>query len=222
MIIERSNPNKGASQDGDPKGAQSQNPVVQAEVAKLDAPAQAAPVAPATPAPATPDANQLMSLVAALLEQSKIASAREARLAKSEEDEYNRIENRRQQYARNRSGADQAMIDRQKACKHLKGGAFRMKTAAKDYAVYLHRFIDNTQYVKCFLCKMKWYLTDTQERIVRGGKVLVNHTGIGWREALQMMDDSTNKPSSSEIPSSAWSKVQAENEIPDTGSVHTL
>src|SRR5580700_10315187 len=179
--------------DATPEVAQEAPKVSKAHKAEVAAPALV------SPAPAV-DPNALLSLVAALMEQSKIAAAREARLAKAEEEEEHRKQVRKERYALNRAGEDTGVKERQAVCKHLKGGKYRMKTASKDYAVNLHRFIDNTQYVKCILCKMKWYPTDTAQRIVRGGKVLVNNTNKGWAEALMMVEDSTNTPTSSEIP----------------------
>ena len=208
--------NKGASSDGDPKQApRTVDPVVAEELRKLDA--ESTPAIPAIPS----DTNALMSLVQTLLESTKIAAAREARLAKAEDEEAARKQARADQYARNRMGEDTSVTERQKVCKHLKGGKHRKRGSEKDYAVFLHRFIDNTQYVKCMLCKMKWYPTDTVERIVRGGKVLLNHTGIGWREALLLMEDSTNTPSMSEIPQSMWSNIQKAEDIPNSTSVIT-
>ena len=162
----------------------------------------------------------LMALVSQLAEVSKIQMAREQRLAKSEEEEAARKAAKSAQYDRNRADDDKNVKEQQARCQHLKGGRHRKRGSEKDYAVYLHRFIDNSQYVKCMLCKMKWYPTDTVERLVRGGRVFVNHTGKGWREALLMMEDSTNTPSMSEIPQATWARVQAAEEIPD--SIPTL
>lgn len=200
--------NKGQKVDGDPNSGAAPEVNVPESVVT--------PVQAVKAQTTSSETSQLMDLVKALLESTKIAAAREARLARAEEEEEVRKRNRDAQYARNRQGEDQSIINTQSACKHLKGGKHRKKTANKDYAVYLHRFIDNSQYVKCFLCKMKWYPTDTIERIVRGGRVLVNHTGIGWREALLMMEDSTNTPSMSEIPQDQWARVHTEDEIPNT------
>lgn len=195
-------------------------PEVAQEAPKVSKPHKAEVAAPAPVAPVAAPAD-INALLVALLEQSRIAAAREARLAKAEEEEEHRKQVRKERYALNRQGEDTGVKERQATCKHLKGGKFRMKTASKDYAVNLHRFIDNTQYVRCILCKMKWYPTDTAQRIVRGGKVLVNHTNKGWAEALMMVGDSTNTPTSSEIPSTSWSKIQKEEDIPDTSSVIT-
>lgn len=89
---------------------------------------------------------------------------------------------------------------RQSKCTHLKGGRNRIRTQAKDFAVSSHRFVNNEQVVRCLLCGAKWKSKDTTEYLYRYGKQIPNHTGIGWREALQMAAESSNKPSSSEIP----------------------
>jgi len=171
---------------------------------------------------ATPDLiAALMATVATLAKQSEIAAAREARLARTEEEEEARKQARKEQYERNRSGENTGVIERQSKCLHLKGGKFRNRNGVKDFAVYFHRFIDNTQYVKCFLCKMKWYQTDTAEVIIRGGTARKNHTGIGWREAVLMLRDSTNQPSSSEMAPEFAGVTQKAEDIPDTIGVIT-
>ena len=98
---------------------------------------------------------------------------------------------------------------KQSVCKHLKGGKHRRKSSTKDYAVYMHTFISGETYIKCQLCGMKWRPTDTVERVVRNGMVYKNHTGKGWREALMLMEDSTNTASRSEIPQSQWHLVES-------------
>ncbi len=68
---------------------------------------------------------------------------------------------------------------------------------------------------------MKWYPTDTAEVIIRGGTARANHTGMGWREAVQMLKDSTNQPSSSELAPGFGSNIQKAEDIPDTLGVIT-
>lgn len=94
----------------------------------------------------------------------------------------------------------QDIIRKQRACKHLKGGATKRMSQNKDYAVYHHLFIDKTQYIKCNLCSAKWRPQDTKEFLIRNNRSLVNHTNIGWREACEMLEQSSNKSSKSEIP----------------------
>jgi hypothetical protein len=152
--------------------------------------------------------TDLLSLVQALLKTSEIAAARETRLAKQEELEEERKRNRAAQYEKNRANETTIDLQKQATCKHLKGGRNRRRNAIKDFNVYLFSYIDGEVVIKCHDCKMKWRPTDTTERVVRNGKVYKNHTGIGWREALNMVSESTNTPSSSEIPQSQWHKVQ--------------
>lgn len=66
-------------------------------------------------------------------------------------------------------------------CPHLKGGRYA-RSANKDYAVYGHTFPDGTQRIKCMLCPKSWRPGDSD-----------------WKEALKMVEQSTNTWSSSEI-----------------------
>lgn len=91
-----------------------------------------------------------------------------------------------------------AIIETQKACRHLKGGNGRTKSQQRDPAVYGHTFTDGKIQIKCTLCKAKWLPKDTAEYLDRNGSKIPNWTGIGWREALAMAEDSSNRPSSSE------------------------
>jgi hypothetical protein len=205
IINERPDPNKGASQDGDPKQVKHSNPEIRAELDKLDAQEAKQAQTPAAPV----DAESLQNLVQALLASSAIAMKREERLAKAEELELQRAANKKAQYEKNRSNETKIDLVKQSVCKHLKGGKNRRKSATKDYAVFMHTFISGETYIKCQLCGMKWRPTDTNERVVRNGMVYKNHTGKGWREALLMMEDSTNTPSRSEIPQSQWHLVES-------------
>ena len=113
MIIERQDPNKGASQDGDPKQSKTVNVDVQAELKKLDAQeakqapkaSTATPTIPQAAAPAATavDPAVLQSLVQALLASSAIAMKREERLAAAEELEEARKRNKVAQYEKNRA-----------------------------------------------------------------------------------------------------------------------
>lgn len=197
IINERPDPNKGAAVDGDPQSTKKVNSVAQA------------PEAVASAAAAPVDLNNLQALVQALLASSQIAMQREARLAKAEEAEMARVANKKAQYEKNRANETKIDLVKQSVCKHLKGGKNRRKSATKDYAVFMHTFISGETYIKCQLCGMKWRPTDTTERVVRNGMVYKNHTKKGWREALLMMEDSTNTPSRSEIPQSQWHLVES-------------
>jgi hypothetical protein len=89
-------------------------------------------------------------------------------------------------------------IENQTRCKHLKGGASRSRAQQRDPNVFLHTFTDGTRVIKCHGCQARWLPKDTDEYLTRNGSQMPNWTGIGWRRALEMCDDSSNKPSSSE------------------------
>lgn len=91
-----------------------------------------------------------------------------------------------------------AIIENQSTCRHLKGGASRKRSQQRDPAVYAHTFTNGDVYIKCTLCKAKWMPKDTAEFLFRGGRQVKNWTGIGWREAMIMAEESSNRPSSSE------------------------
>jgi hypothetical protein len=63
-------------------------------------------------------------------------------------------------------------------CDHKKGGKLRRRYAT-DYAVTCHTFVDGSSLVKCMICGKKWKRTDPI--------------------AIEMMRESTNTPSSSEV-----------------------
>jgi hypothetical protein len=86
----------------------------------------------------------------------------------------------------------------QAMCTHKKGGR-GTKSPKVDYAVYFHTFTDATSYIRCQICGAKWRNQDTPEFLFRKGEKVPNHTGIGWKEAYQMVAESTNTASSSEV-----------------------
>lgn len=94
-------------------------------------------------------------------------------------------------------------LTEQARCRHLKGGKNRVRTQVKDYAVYMHTFINTERVIRCQLCGMKWKPQDTKEFLVRNGKNTPNHTKLGWEEALAMVNETSNTPSASEIPLNA-------------------
>jgi hypothetical protein len=87
----------------------------------------------------------------------------------------------------------------QAKCKHLKGGKHRSRLQVTDYAVYHFTHVNMERVIRCFLCKMKWKTQDTREFLVRNGKKIVNHTKLGWEDALHMLEQTSNTPSSCEI-----------------------
>jgi hypothetical protein len=84
-------------------------------------------------------------------------------------------------------------------CTHKKGGRSGPKSPKVDYAVYFHTFVDGNSYIRCQICGMKWKNTDTKDTLIRRGKAIQNFTGIGWKEAHEMLSQSTNTPTSSEV-----------------------
>jgi len=85
----------------------------------------------------------------------------------------------------------------------LKGGKHGPKSGVIDYNVGLHTYINGENIIKCNSCMMKWKVNDTIEFLVRGGRKIANHTKIGWQQAQAMLNQSTNTPTSSEVPMEA-------------------
>jgi hypothetical protein len=127
-----------------------------------------------------------------------IMAAKEARIAEKEAALEVSLKAREAQRRKDSENYTIAKIETQKACKHLKGGAGRNRGQQKDPAVYSHIFTDRTQVIKCQLCGARWLPGDTDEYLTRNGSKIPNWTGIGWRRAVEMAEDSSNKPSSSE------------------------
>lgn len=124
--------------------------------------------------------------------------AKEARLAQKEAFLDEQIKARNEERKKESERYTIAVIENQKNCKHLKGGSGRTKSQQRDPAVYAHTFTDGKVHIKCTLCKAKWMPKDTADYLDRNGSKIPNWTGIGWREALAMAEDSSNRPSSSE------------------------
>lgn len=108
---------------------------------------------------------------------------------------------------------------RQELCTHKKGGKKGPKAGRLDYAVYFHTFIDATSVVKCQICSAKWKAGDTREHLVRRGKQIPNHTRIGWQDALEMLGNSTNTASASEIPLQATAVAGPAQDLSDPNVV---
>lgn len=124
--------------------------------------------------------------------------AKEVRVAEKEAALNAAIKARNDQRKKESENYTIAKIESQKKCKHLKGGASRQRNQSKDPAVYAHTFSDGTQVIKCTLCGARWMRKDTVQYLHRNGSSIPNWTGIGWREASEMVADSSNKSSSSE------------------------
>ena len=127
-----------------------------------------------------------------------IMMAKEARLAEKEAALEVQIKARDQQGKHESEQYTIAKIETQKACKHLKGGKGRTRGQQRDPAVYFHTFTNGDRIIKCHLCSAKWTPKDTASYLDRNGSKIPNWTGIGWKEAFEMVEDSSNKPSSSE------------------------
>lgn len=130
----------------------------------------------------------------------QIMLKREMRLVAEEEAKVEAAKKREEQRDRNARSNFEDVLTKQAACRHLKGGKHRSRTQAKDYAVYIHTFINTERVIRCFLCGMKWKNQDTKEFLVRNGIKKANHTRIGWDGALDMLAETSNQPSASEVP----------------------
>ncbi|HZS43442.1 MAG TPA: hypothetical protein VFA52_04625 [Candidatus Paceibacterota bacterium] len=159
-------------------------------------------------APQSPDkavsSDLLQSLVQLLLEERREALERREEAKKA-------FEARRKQREIN-AAQNLADLNRiQSICSHRKGGK-GLKGPKVDYAVSFHTFINGESYIRCLICGMKWKNRDTQEFLYRRGKKIPNHTGMGWREAYNMVLDSSNTATSSEVQLTATTEPY---EIPD-------
>jgi len=152
---------------------------------------------PAPPVPTVvPQATSLDQNAVTLLLQYLIAKeGRELAESQKQDERRKAIQKQRD---RNAKDQDTKILLKQARCKHLKGGKKGPKTQNKDYAVYQHRFIDSTVYIRCRICGMRWYSTDTRDYLMRNGHKISNHTHIGWYEAVAMTDASTDTSSASE------------------------
>lgn len=138
-----------------------------------------------------------MDMLAQLVQILLLKEGREA--AKLQQEENQRAA-RQAQRDRNAKDQDSKILLKQARCKHLKGGKRGPKTQQKDYAVYQHTFINADTVIRCQVCGMRWRQQDTAEYLLRNGKKIANHTKVGWREAIAMLDQSSNTISSSEVP----------------------
>jgi hypothetical protein len=139
----------------------------------------------------------------ALLQQMVSILLEEKMEALSEKKEKQRIYAARDKSRKELSSYNVAQKQQaQKLCSHLKGGKIdehHPKGPLVDYAVYHHTYPDGSTAIKCLICSMSWKKKDTADYLVRGGKRIPNHTGLGWLDALRMIRQSTNTPTSSEI-----------------------
>ncbi len=148
-----------------------------------------APIAPATVDPVSVQLNQLLQLM----------MAKEARLAEKEQnDEKARVARNAQREVSAKSHVEKTLL-KQARCRHEKGGKNGPRSGVLDYNVYHHTFINGEQIIKCSTCQMKWKINDTVDFLIRGKRKIANHTKKGWLEACNMVAQSTNKASSSEV-----------------------
>lgn len=146
-----------------------------------------------TVTPAAPVSTELQTLI-------QLMAQREARQIAKEVAEEKAREVRDAQREKNSKNHVQSDLLRQARCTHLKGGRKGPRSQVRDFAVYMHTYINTEAVIRCFICKMSWKTKDTVEFLYRHGKKIANHTKIGWAEAVKMLEQSTNSPSSSEIP----------------------
>lgn len=143
------------------------------------------------PAVITSDAATLQLLV-----QLMLAERQEAMLDRQAKSEA--LAEREKQ---RRINAEYNIAEKQQSqslCSHKKGGR-GLKGPKVDYAVSFHTFTDSSSYIRCLICGMKWKNTDTDDFLIRRGKQIPNHTGIGWKKAYQMLGESSNTATSSEV-----------------------
>src|SRR5665213_1977300 len=93
---------------------------------------------------------------------AKIMLQREARQALKEQQEEGAKAARDKQRDINAQSHYADANQTQANCRHLKGGRTRRATQAKDFAVYIHTYINAERVIKCQLCNAKWKIRDTK------------------------------------------------------------
>jgi hypothetical protein len=154
-------------------------------------PVSAPHAAPAAPAVPSSDAATLQMLVTLLLaeRQQALEERQEKQKSLKARDDQRKITAR---YAESEKLSIQAM------CTHKKGG-LGVQSPKTDYAVYYHTYTDATCCIRCQICGAKWRQMDTPEWLFRKGEKVPNHTKIGWKDAFDMLKNSTNTASASEV-----------------------
>ena len=133
-----------------------------------------------------------------------LMARRETRELAKEQAQVDAEKSRSAQRAKNAKEQDVKVIARQARCKHKKGGQSGPKNSNVDYAIGVHTFPSAETVIRCLICGVRWRQGDTKEyflRVDKDGKErkISNHTHIGWREAVEMFNQSTNTKTSSEI-----------------------
>lgn len=141
------------------------------------------------PAVATIDDAALLRNMLSILMEEK------AELARERQEKKRQLEVRTTSHKSLAKYNEKEQIDKESICTHLKGG--KIKSPRTDYAVGHHTYPDNSSFIRCLICGAKWKKLDTKEFLVRRGKKVPNHTGLGWLDAIQMLKSSTNTPTSS-------------------------
>jgi hypothetical protein len=165
-----------------------QTPEFQAAVAKAVADALKGAGTSAAPATGSP----------ALEKYLEVVMSREAREAQAEQEKLRVIAVRTANRNKNSAHTEHEAREKQRRCRHTKGGRLQ-KAGVNDFNMAMHEFTDGTKRIRCQSCGMKWFVRDTKEFIHRDGKKYRNHTNIGWHEAWQMLQSSTNTTTKSEM-----------------------
>lgn len=141
-----------------------------------------------------------------------LLATKEARIAEDEQNrEVARLARNAQREKSSKAHVEKQLV-KQARCRHLKGGKLGPLSGVPNYNVVMHTFIQNIVVGKCNNCGMKWQPKDTPEFLLRlDGKGverrIANHTKQGWTEFQAMQIQSTNTPTSSEIPLQVQSVV---------------
>lgn len=150
-----------------------------------------------TSAPGKGPALPVQSNEALLMKMVELLLAQQTEQAEEKQERKRALAARDEQRRTNAAYAQKQKEQIQAMCTHKKGG--KLQSPRTDFALYHHTFTDQTTYIRCQICGMKWRKVDTEEFLIRKGQKVPNHTGIGWKEALRMLGQTTNTPSSSEV-----------------------
>jgi hypothetical protein len=147
-------------------------------------------------------------------------ATKEARIAEDEQSkEVARLARNVQREKSSAANVEKELL-KQARCRHLKGGKLGPLGGVPNYNVTMHTFIDNKTIGKCNNCRMRWMPGDTQEFLFRVDskgvkRKIANHTKQGWGEFQAMFTQSTNTPTSSEVPLQAVSAVASADVLSD-------
>jgi hypothetical protein len=148
---------------------------------------------PATSTPAKAEPASKIEMLLELMLESKgkeLAEAKQKEIGIQAKEKQRRI---------NAEHQVDSLIETQRTCRHLKGGKRGPKNQNRDYALFVHTYINRETVVRCMICRMAWKKDDTDEFLFRHGKKIANHTGLGWRKVQDLLTQTTNTPSKSEM-----------------------